>query len=130
MENAALACLMWGVFVVPATAQWKTPNKPGTVQTQIEPDAPAPRTADDKADFSGLWAPGAPRGPLDSASVFRPSPYPSLPPGVSRATPNNIGLDVAKTDEALAIVNRRADRFFRDNPRSQCQPMGIIQLHT
>jgi hypothetical protein len=53
-----------------------------------------------------------------------------MPPDVSRAAQTNIALGVPMTDEARAIIAARAARDFRDNPRSQCRPMGIMQLHT
>ena len=59
-----------------------------------------------------------------------PVPFTNLPPRISRASSNNIALGVAMTDAAEAIVKARTARDFRDNPRSQCRPMGIVQLHT
>jgi len=116
------------LVAAPAAAQWKTPNKPGTVTTEIDPDAPAPRTPEDRPDFSGIFSPGPVAGA--ALPVGAPVPFTNLPPRVSRASSNYIALGTPMTDAAEAIVKVRAARDFRDNPRSQCQPMGIVQLHT
>ena len=42
--------LMVLATVAPVTAQWKTPRAPGSVRTEVDPAAPAPR-------LSGLWSP-------------------------------------------------------------------------
>jgi hypothetical protein len=124
----AVAIAVLTVAELAASAQWKTPNKAGTPLTRIDLNTPAPRAANGKPDFSGLWGFGPVSGsivPDGERALFDP-----LPLSVSRAASTNVAVGVPMTDDGEAIVKARAARAFRDNPRSQCRPMGIMQLHT
>jgi hypothetical protein len=104
-------------LAVPLSAQWKTPRAPGAVPAAIDLDAPAPLLADGHPDLSGLWSPS--RGP-----GFSPAP------GATIAASIDVALGVPVTDEGARVRVARQARFGRDNPRSHCLPMGIVQLHS
>jgi len=92
-------------LAAPAAAQWKTPRAPGATRTEIDPDAPVPRTADGTPDLSGLWLPAG----TDFSDFY----FPGVP----------------MTDQAMAIRAARRARFERDFPKSHCLPMGIVNQH-
>jgi hypothetical protein len=93
------------------------------------PPHAAPHTGDGKPDFSGMWGAGPVRRSILLEKGER-MPFAPLAPGVSVASSMNIALGVPMTDEGKALVTARAARDFRDNPRSQCRPMGIMQQYT
>src|ERR1700716_2736145 len=100
LATAALAALS-------ASAQWlnyPTPGIPRTADGKPNLSAPAPKTPDGKPDFSGVWQ--AEVSPyrlnliqdLKDAAIFRPP--------------------------AEAIFQKRVADFHRDDPVTNCLPMG------
>lgn len=86
--------------------------------------APAPRTADGKPDFSGLWEPEKNRPcPADGCADMQ-IPLEFL----------NIGFSLKDGPPyqpwALETRNSRTEQNGKDDPVSRCLPGGIVKLHT
>ena len=110
---------------LPLFAQWPNFPSKGVPMKDGKPDltAPAPRTAWDKPDFSGLWENGR-GGPAAAGAV------PLDPPTITFA---NIGAGIKgglplKPWAAELLKQRTADHS-KDNPDAHCLPMGIMQYH-
>lgn len=111
-------------------AQWPRdgrPEVPRAAGGAVDPDAPAPRTADGRPDLSGVWRAGG-------ADFARGQPTGFSYPGDDVAYARSASIApfglMHRTDYGDAIVKGRQAVNSRDNPRSHCLPMGIVQLHT
>jgi hypothetical protein len=111
----------------PAAGQWLTHPTSGIPRT---PDgrpnllAPAPRSADGKADLSGLWLPDA--GPLATKGIGETlrSPY------FLDITADMKPEEVRFMPWAEAEYRRRTERHSQDDPTARCQPTGVPSLNT
>jgi hypothetical protein len=110
----------------PAWAQWlkyPTAGVPRTKAGSPDLNGPAPKTADGKPDFTGIWKP----------DEDRPCP----PAGCDDMRIGQQFLDIGwglkgglpYRPWAAELVKTRMAALRRDDPNSQCLPTGIVRMH-
>jgi hypothetical protein len=111
-------------------AQWPSyPTRavPMTPDGKPNLEAPTPRTADGKPDFTGLWDNAWFHGGKIAAPPVSP---PGEPPA---STFQNLGAGFKNglpfRPWAAALMNERRERGSKENPDANCLPMGLMQFH-
>lgn len=111
------------LVAVPAAAQWlnyPTPGIPRLPGGQPNLAAPAPRAADGRPDFSGVWA--AECSIYDSGGCFLQSRFFDLARDLKPE-------DVQMTPWASAIQEQRESRRHVDDPYGYCLPPGVPRIN-
>ena len=125
MPAATVAALL---AAMPALlpAQWvnyPTAGVPKTRSGSPNLSAPAPRTADGKPDFSGIWE--AEKRSLSDG-------FGGSGPRVEQFADIGAGLEGGLPYQAWAadLAKTRHAENSKDNPDPRCLPLGILQMHT
>ena len=133
-----LAVTLMAVLPVTLPAQWPTYPTAGVPKT---PDgkpnlgAPAPRTADNKPDLTGIWQNDRTVGGTVAArsSATPPASNEDLLAIAKRSPFWNIGSQFKDglpfQPWAADLHRQRVADNSKDNPDAHCLPMGIMQFH-
>jgi len=124
-----LACLL----STAVSAQWPAyvrPDVPKGADGQADMNAPTPRLANGKPDFSGVWESRVgPSGRFGAPAL--PSLTPDAPPVASFANiESSIKGGLPYTPWAAELRKQRMATNSQDNPDAHCLPMGFMQFHT
>jgi hypothetical protein len=148
-RHAAFAIAVISIISAPAdvAAQWvtyPTPGVPRKAGGKVNVSAPAPRMADGKPDFSGIWTTAEPNRPSDGLSTPKQDPGPRNSqktddgpgdPSAIRASRQmaNIGVDLPGglpyQPWLATIVRERTDNLAKDDPHIRCLPDNFLRAY-
>jgi len=95
--------------------------------------APAPKTAESKPDFTGIWRNSQPARLAEFGGQPAPPRDPNTPPtGLEMFGDIGTGMKdgLPLQPWAADLKKKRMADFSKDNPDAHCLPMGNMQFHT
>ena len=124
LVNKPLTTATAVLLAATASAQWlnyPTAGIPRTPDGKPNLAAPAPRTSAGKPDLSGLWEPMGEASSSFAGSTARDPKFADI----SLETKGGLPFQPWAAD---LVKTRRAD-LNKDDPDSQCHPLGAIKMH-
>jgi len=125
--NKATLAALFIVTCASLSAQWlhyPTPGIPRNPDGSPNFAAPAPKSADGKPDFSGIW----------DAEKNRPCPPGGCPDQEVSQEFMNFGWGLKGglpyQPWAAELVRARSEQNGKDDPGTKCLPIGFLRLHT
>ncbi len=130
-----------------ASAQWfkyPSPGVPRKADGTVNMSAPAPRLADGKPDFSGIWTTAEPNRRTEGLSSPQQTPGPRIPqkgddlPGdpthiTASRQMANIGVDLPGglpyQPWLAALVKKRTANLAIDDPHIRCWPDNFLRAY-
>src|SRR5690348_7001062 len=110
------------------SAQWRAypdRNLPRKADGNVDLEAPPPRTADGKVDFSGIWQNA---WFVDGKVLPLPVSPPGEPPAATFADVfANFKGELPLQPWAAQLKAARKEQNSKDNPDAHCLPMGLMQ---
>jgi hypothetical protein len=125
--------------------KYPTSGVPRKADGSVNMSAPAPRLADGKPDFSGIWTTAEPNirsagtlsSPVDNAAPTRSSSVADRPGDPSAITGSrqmaNIGVDLPGglpyQPWLVPIVKERTENLAKDDPHIKCLPDNFLRAY-
>src|SRR5688572_29692333 len=123
-----LAALVSCLFVTSLSAQWPAFVRPGVPRTpdgQVDLNAPPPRLANGKPDFSGLWESRVPPSGRYGAPPLQSLTTDAPPVATFANVEANVKGGLPLTPWALDLRKQRMALNSQDNPDANCLPIGF-----